>query len=290
MNEVCERRDFWSYDSFVDAVTSALIAMYETKLDPECDNDTHGGLCTLTESDLFRIRRHGLTIPAPDRVFFGDHFDDACGTPSSACISFGSHRPPEPDGVQTYCRIVFCKRLVRFPTGIRRTTPGIPYELINLFPQDHGGVIGLRSHLVLKSDGTARVQGYVWTPSCHYDPECGRREAGLTVALQLQEDLQNQWTVTAETDGTRVTVGAYPESIKSVLYARSLPITSSGRRRPILHLVEAHRRRIARGIEIDIAEFLRGAKLVEMDGIRFRVAPSRKLHGHLGVTRVRYRK
>ena len=67
------------------------------------------------------------------------------------------------------------------------------------------------------------------------------------------------------------------EQIKSLLYARSLPVTATGRKRPILHLVAAHRRRIKEGVDIDIGEFLRGVKKVEMGGTVFTVAVSQQL-------------
>lgn len=54
-------------------------------------------------------------------------------------------------------------------------------------------------------------------------------------------------------------------------------MTPSGRKRPILHLVHAHRRRIASGIDIDVRDFLRGSREVVMDGIAYRVAAPQRL-------------
>jgi len=50
-------------------------------------------------------------------------------------------------------------------------------------------------------------------------------------------------------------LGCMREEIKSLLYARDLPMTSTGRKKPILHLVAAHKRRIKEGTDIDIVPF-----------------------------------
>lgn len=63
------------------------------------------------------------------------------------------------------------------------------------------------------------------------------------------------------------------EEVKSLLYARSLPMTATGRKRPILHLVESHKRRMRNGIDVDVTAFLRGQQTVEIGGTVFKVNP-----------------
>lgn len=70
---------------------------------------------------------------------------------------------------------------------------------------------------------------------------------------------------------TALTVGVSPEHIKSLFYARSLPLTESGRKRPILHWVRAHHRRIADGIDIDVSQHLRGITGFEMGGFEWSI-------------------
>ena len=48
-------------------------------------------------------------------------------------------------------------------------------------------------------------------------------------------------------------------------------MTATGRKRPVLHLVEAHKRRMQNGTEIDVTSFLRGSMEVEMNGTLFKV-------------------
>lgn len=61
------------------------------------------------------------------------------------------------------------------------------------------------------------------------------------------------------------------EEIKSLLYARTLPMTATGRKRPVLHLVEAHKRRMRNGTDVDITSYLRGTQKIEMGGTLFTV-------------------
>lgn len=68
-------------------------------------------------------------------------------------------------------------------------------------------------------------------------------------------------------------IGMDKEQIKSVFYARSLPITKSGRLKPILHLVKAHKRRIKEGADVDINRHIRGIDSVKIGDLVFSIRP-----------------
>jgi hypothetical protein len=70
---------------------------------------------------------------------------------------------------------------------------------------------------------------------------------------------------------TPMIMGVSPEHVKSLFYARDLPLTETGRKRPILHWVRAHERRLKSGIEIDIAKHLRGITGFSMHGFDFKI-------------------
>jgi len=93
------------------------------------------------------------------------------------------------------------------------------------------------------------------------------------MALQALADRRFCWVITAQEDKARAYVGCTREEIKSLLYARDLPMTATGRKRPILHLVESHKRRLRAGTDIDVTAFLRGIQTVEIQGTRFTVNP-----------------
>lgn len=67
------------------------------------------------------------------------------------------------------------------------------------------------------------------------------------------------------------------EYIKSLFYARTIPITATGRLRPILHWVSAHKRRLKEGVDIDVKKHLRGVDAFEMHGVNFSITEPRKL-------------
>ena len=67
--------------------------------------------------------------------------------------------------------------------------------------------------------------------------------------------------------------GVYEEHIKSLLYSRDLPVTASGRKRPIQHWVKAHKRRIKKGTDItQVKKHLRGINRFEMFGYKFLIS------------------
>lgn len=106
----------------------------------------------------------------------------------------------------------------------------------------------------------------------------------LSYVVCLHNDRRYFWDVTA----TEEFWDGYPakahfsidqEYIKSLFYARSVPMTQSGRLRPILHWVRAHQRRIKEGIDIDIAKHLRGIDAFSMHGVNFAINSPRKKAG-----------
>lgn len=97
-----------------------------------------------------------------------------------------------------------------------------------------------------------------------------------SIAVNLFCDRRHLWQVeTSEPTiidrPTRLSVGVSPEHVKSLFYARTLPVTESGRKRPILHWVRAHQRRLAEGIEIDVSKHLRGSDAFEMGGFSWQI-------------------
>lgn len=110
--------------------------------------------------------------------------------------------------------------------------------------------------------------------------QAGFCHLGATV-LNAWADRQHLWNVrTTElvyNRPTPVTIGTSADRIKSLFYARSLPLTESGRKRPILHWVRAHERRLQAGIDIDVTQHLRGTDKFEMGGFAFEITNPVKL-------------
>lgn len=276
--------DLWASDEFEQRVTAATVALYETKVDSYSDcNSIH----RFDNSDLMTMRKHGIYITAPDREVFAP----GCGMsilkwPQSGCISVGSTYKQNGDGqvddlLESYCRLIYFRRINKLPSHSAMRSIGDPYEMMMAWPQDSGPVIGFTDYLTVnrRSGNVSRTvpAWQVKNPSAvaRYasDKENIKMEYGLSIAIQFTEDARHIWAITAHNDVSKVTVGAHAESVKSLLYARTLPMTKTGRKRPILHVVHAHRRRLAAGTDIDVRDFLRGTREVVMDGTKYTVSP-----------------
>jgi len=103
----------------------------------------------------------------------------------------------------------------------------------------------------------------------------------LCYIVSLHNDRRYFWEVTAVEpfmDGldAKAMFSVDESYIKSLFYARSIPMTASGRLRPILHWVSAHKRRLERGVDIDVRKHLRGIDAFAMHGVNFRITEPRK--------------
>jgi hypothetical protein len=112
-------------------------------------------------------------------------------------------------------------------------------------------------------------------PSIHYYAQIALDTAA---ALSVVADFRNLWCVETEEDvvgsakiRTPLRLGVNATLVKSLFYARSTPLTEAGRKRPILHWVRSHQRRLAAGVDVDIAKHLRGIVAFEMAGFPFRI-------------------
>lgn len=94
--------------------------------------------------------------------------------------------------------------------------------------------------------------------------------------INAWSDRRHQWQVTTSEHvinayQTPLILGVTAEHVKSLFYARSLPVTEGGRKRPILHWVRAHERRIAAGVDVDVRKHLRGITEFSMEGFDFKI-------------------
>ena len=95
-----------------------------------------------------------------------------------------------------------------------------------------------------------------------------------SLAISAEADSKNLWNVRAfKNDGEmlqgNVRFGVYGEHVKSLFFSRDLPLTETGRKKPILHWVSAHKKRLASGKDIDIDKYLRGSRMLEIGDTTF---------------------
>jgi hypothetical protein len=113
-----------------------------------------------------------------------------------------------------------------------------------------------------------KAMGYHWGPA----------------AVNLLNDSRHLWLVEVgepvyENVDATLRFGVDSEWVKSLLFARQAPLTESGRKRPILHWVREHKRRLQNKEDIDISKHLRGITEVKMSELNFKITQPVKENG-----------
>ncbi len=161
------------------------------------------------------------------------------------------------------------QRMRELPAGVSSLTPPYFRVCYFMFP-NRGKTEGFSAYFDVGADGQIRLApmgNFAW------GDDAGTKETLTMIAqvLQAEADRRFCWQIEAKEKHAHAFLGCQSEQVKSLLYARSLPLTATGRKRPILHLVEAHRRRLRNGTDVDVSDFLRGVPEIEMGGTLFRV-------------------
>ena len=278
--------DFWSADDFEDVVASTLIACFETN--PKKNRGAPPS-DRMTEQRIAVVRAQGPYLPSNSRLY---HFDFESNTVIFDTVNdrlpdrgFHAYTPSTADlrgcpGM--YFGGNFFRRVDSLGKGWHKQKPGTLYEMISIRAMSTG-MDGERSFFTVSRNG--EVSSCIWKgdsfrfaapygANClaSSDDEWMKINAGwASFAIQSESDRRFCWTITAQEKDARAHLGCMREEIKSLLYARSLPMSETGRKRPILHLVESHKRRIRNGTDIDVTAFLRGQQTVEFGGTVFHI-------------------
>ena len=273
-----ENLDEWTNEDFEESISSALISLYESKIvkQRKCNPKQR-----LDESAVAQARKIGLYIPNPNRVILtNDGFDIGYKIPLTASLSVQAHRTNRPDFYDGYRHNYFIQRVDKIPPSFTRTGGGVLFKFTQLVAQDTGGIDGCVHYFSVDKLGKIFMADFhaAGHSMSIVEPHILDGLLSITeVTLNFEGDKINCWTIEGKESEARCAVSVDPEQVKSLLYARQLPMTVTGRKRPILHLVSAHRRRIKEGIDIDINKFLRGVNSVEMNGTLFTVTPPKQL-------------
>ena len=282
-------QDYWSQDEFEDTVVRTLLAGYETKIGKLRGAHPQD---RLTASDYATMHRQGLYVPSNSRLITAN-----AGSPVG---TFDLELDPLPvqgtlaaNVFRSWGRELVLHRFCRaskMPKHWSKQHSGTLFALDlwfsgedrlrgerRYFTVGKGGEV-VPCHAMFQTGGghTTRVIELPYTQQVE-------TAQWSSICLQFEADKRHSWSITArEDDTTSVTLGCMREEVKSLLYARSLPVTATGRKRPILHLVSAHKRRIKSGVDVNIDEFLRGVRTVEILGTQFSVNPPDKLTTNKG--------
>ncbi len=289
----CGSGETWGNGEFEHTVATALIAGFETKVKrhkgcPPADR--------LTEERIAMVRSFGLYIPSPSRILvaptdFGANWTFDVGVERLPVRGFVAHVTNElqkQDRPGAYLLMNAVRQVQTLGKFWHKQKGGTLYELLTTDANDNG-INGERRFFTVTAKGEVVSCVQRICTSGGYLPGEPARTVGerprflqetsewASIALQILADKRHCWAITAQEDVARATLGCMKEEVKSLLYARTLPLSETGRKRPILHLVESHRRRIKNGIDIDITAFLRGQQVVEIGGTVFTVNPPQTL-------------
>lgn len=266
----------WDSDEFEDQISATVIGLYETPTGPP---NAPGYPVKFTSDELAAARAQGAFVSHPSRVVFEDELDAPVDQIySRTFVQSLISRGPSLD--QGYRNFYILKRAPSIPKPLYPVGKGTAYAFIILSAFADGRLEALKQYFTAdKMDinpAAYDFDGIKKYPYVKKNELLGMTQAdvlrrGVIATVNTIADKKHTWSISSNESGVRVEVGCYHDEVKSLLYARSLPMTATGRKRPILHLVAAHRRRIKEGIEIDIEQFLRGVRKVEMGGATFEV-------------------
>lgn len=299
---------YWEKEEFEELVATGLIAMYETNVRKIRDMEKS---MKITPEILSRIQKIGCYFPAGDRIVAIsqdmngkalnaqsiDVVND--GRPNSAIICYPiGYQVPDENSMRhgSYLEICYMEKIPEFPKPFRCDFSGKRYRLVKMWMKNNF-IEGAATYVVIdhagnvyeayrfRNDynsftGLSKIQKVLMSenPEQKESQSCENIitiEASATI--QAWQDRRYLWNVVANEGIAKATFSVYPEQIKSLFYARDLPMTETGRKRPILHWVSAHLRRIKKGIDIDIEKHLRGCNEFVYQGTNFKITNPQKI-------------
>ena len=280
-----EESDFWSTKDFENTLSSILIAAFETKI----RNQKHkSAWARLDASILNEVSGIGPYIPSNSRLFDVDAISGGYVVGDIKSIShpmISAMTPGRLDNeLKGYAHVTYCRPVNALPKGFVRRGGGQLFRM-DFIAYDND-VESETSFLSVNSSGEIKCCDYlvhdqkygsagVKTNILSFAQNCPSyiqdAESLFGAVAEMTIDRHHSWCITAEEHGAKVNLGCMLEEVKSLFYARSLPVTETGRKRPIIHLVEAHKRRIKSGIDIDVKSHLRGISQIEMGGTLFTI-------------------
>ena len=283
-----DKKDFWSAEDFEDTVASALIACFETKAKK---NRGASPADRLTDERIASIRREGPYISSGYRVIEANEGDGNWtfdvrndDLPRCGMIAFRPAGLNAQENPRAYLFLTYVRQVSNLGKYWEKRKSGTLYEMLNMSAESNW-IDGDRRYFTVTKDGdvvacTQRIQNINRGVGRSQKIEVGpddiwhqQTSADASITLQSLSDRRFCWTITAQETFAKAHIGCMQEEIKSLLYARSLPMTATGRKRPILHLVESHKRRMKSGTDVDVSAFLRGQQVVEIGGTVFSVNP-----------------
>lgn len=280
---------YWNGEHFEDLVSRSLTALYENKVQKECIKVPK--FIKPNEKDIEQIRSFGAYFPPEDRCVLYTEIDLINdGLPKEASWGYNpteSYEGKVKDDLLygEYFRFGYLRHIEKAPPGILNIQ-GLKYfgknkiyKFLSFSATQNNGLHLMKSYVYIDEKGGiydtySRRQDGKLIILAHgtFNSMGDVSDIGWTSAIiGFYQDRRYLWNVTANEGYAKATFGVYPEEVKSLFYAREMPMTETGRKRPILHWVASHQRRIKSGIDIDIEKYLRGVNEFVYQGTKFTI-------------------
>lgn len=269
----------WEGD-FADEMETGIIALLETRY----KRGRNGGRNYTKQAEVEAWKASGILLPGADRDILGpddnsvtgcyDLSNDPLPTYGMVALSRIGVKPKATDyRPDTYMCFSGYRRTSKMPKYFSRRSGGQLYEqvIISAFTD---GVCGQKHYLTMDADGTIHpCENTVMGQSMYeVDRVCIEQFAfHATVSMAYIADSRFVWTITAHHCGAKLVMGCTAEEVKTLFNMRKGPLTATARRRPIMHLVREHIRRMQSGNEIDINPYYRGIREVVMGDTLFQI-------------------
>lgn len=305
------QKTHWDKEEFEELVATGLIAMYETKFKKykwamKC--------ARITPEILQSIRKIGCYFEPDDRVVMIDQHENGVAKRIQQLDVVNEDRPEyaltcwsKPLGNEAgddsmrkncYLEITYLQRISHLPSPIQCDHDGRRYRLTKVWMYNDKCIEGMNYFVVIDHEGN--IYDTYWIRQQFNQLGVGKRVIVNSAYTQSQEesdrsesietidahvtiqnwnDRKHLWNVVANEGNAKATFGVYPDQIQSLFYAREMPMTETGRKRPILHWVAAHQRRLKNGIDVDIEKHLRGINEFVYQGTKFKITrPLKNVH------------
>lgn len=249
--------DFFESDQMTDEIYSLLLdQMHEVYHSPKLRD--HGN-----------VFLNGIYMPCCKRDFFISTTDPANDGAPRKCSLYN------PDDKS----MIYVERINRSPKHYGFLGTGIKYRLVCVHTDDLGKRKAWELFFQIKNNGDIRPAILIGGPESHKVPSFVTQQASLVINACADSDFLWECEIEEPILGsypTKLKLGMNSEQIKSLFYARTLPVTESGRKRPIIHAVQSHKRRIKEGIDVNIKKHTRGVSLINLDGLDFKITPPKR--------------
>lgn len=301
-------KKYWDTEEFEELTTKALISQYEKRIPAKI---MIPNLFKIGSIELSKLKNCGTYISPLDRVLgsFSGHIDSE----NDGILPFAYYSLVPQGALKSGCYLqtFYLKQCLRpkkiIPIDDIRWNVYTQNKAVRLltyvcYEMDYyldGGFYTGKKFIIIEPNSGTIIPCYgrnVYNSHSKFSNDFGKEpvseryfkdgtkkndhtyQVTAAIVYNMYADKKYLWNVLA-TEGKKAKVlfGVYPEQIQSLFYARSLPLSVTGRKRPILHWVESHKRRMKAGTEIDINKHLRGITKFDMDGTTFEITNPEKM-------------